>query len=149
MKKDYDNFEERLLSLACECDNIDVYVDDVNGKYGYKRSCNDKYKYVDRIETDGFFTDEDCNSCFLEDANYAIIRTYEGKEIKKISYILSPMLYGIVSSYVLRKGDEKLISMLENNKKGDLNNFESLSDDSSFAICPYTNQTSVVRKLEY
>ena len=106
------------------------------------------YKYIDRIETDGIFAEENVNSCFLEDANYAIIKTYEGLDIKKISVILSPMLYGLVSSYVLRKGDEQLILKLEDSVKGDLNNFELCTDSPSFAICPVGDQTSIVRKLE-
>ena len=68
--------------------------------------------------------------------------------MKKVSVILSPMLYGIVSSYVLQKGDDQLISTLENSKKGDLNNFEICTDSPSFTICPVGDQVSIVRKLE-
>ena len=150
MKEKYDNYEKKLMSIINNCDNINIYVDKVNGKYEYRRIGYDatNYKYIDRIETDGIFAEENVNSCFLEDANYAIIKTYEGLDIKKISVILSPMLYGMVSSYVLRKGDEQLILKLEDSVKGDLNNFELCTDSPSFAICPVGDQTSIVRKLE-
>ena len=150
MKEKYDNYEKKLMSIINNCDNINIYVDKVNGKYEYRRIGYDatNYKYIDRIETDGIFAEENVNSCFLEDANYAIIKTYEGLDIKKISVILSPMLYGLVSSYVLRKGDEQLILKLEDSVKGDLNNFELCTDSPSFAICPVGEQASIVRKLE-
>ena len=150
MKEKYDNYEKKLMSIINNCDNINIYVDKVNGKYEYRRIGYDatNYKYIDRIETDGIFVEENVNSCFLEDANYAIIKTYEGLDIKKISVILSPMLYGMVSSYVLRKGDEQLILKLEDSVKGDLNNFELCTDSPSFAICPVGDQASIVRKLE-
>ena len=150
MKEKYDNYEKKLMSIINNCDNINIYVDKVNGKYEYRRIGYDatNYKYIDRIETDGIFVEENVNSCFLEDANYAIIKTYEGLDIKKISVILSPMLYGLVSSYVLRKGDEQLILKLEESVKGDLNNFELCTDSPSFAICPVGDQASIVRKLE-
>ena len=150
MKEKYDNYEKKLMSIINNCDNINIYVDKVNGKYEYRRIGYDatNYKYIDRIETDGIFVEENVNSCFLEDANYAIIKTYEGLDIKKISVILSPMLYGMVSSYVLRKGDEQLILKLEDSVKGDLNNFELCTDSPSFAICPVGEQASIVRKLE-
>ena len=150
MKEKYDNYEKKLMSIINNCDNINIYVDKVNGKYEYRRIGYDatNYKYIDRIETDGIFAEENVNSCFLEDANYAIIKTYEGLDIKKISVILSPMLYGMVSSYVLRKGDEQLILKLEDSVKGDLNNFELCTDSPSFAICPVGDQASIVRKLE-
>lgn len=150
MKEKYDNYEKKLMSIINNCDNINIYVDKVNGKYEYRRIGYDatNYKYIDRIETDGIFVEENVNSCFLEDANYAIIKTYEGLDIKKISVILSPMLYGMVSSYVLRKGDEQLILKLEDSVKGDLNNFKLCTDSPSFAICPVGEQASIVRKLE-
>ena len=150
MKEKYENYEKKLMSIINNCDNINIYVDKVNGKYEYRRIGYDatNYKYIDRIETDGIFAEENVNSCFLEDANYAIIKTYEGLDIKKISVILSPMLYGLVSSYVLRKGDEQLILKLEDSVKGDLNNFELCTDSPSFAICPVGEQASIVRKLE-
>lgn len=150
MKEKYDNYEKKLMSVIDICDDINIYVDKVDGKYEYRRIGYDAtdYKYIDRIETDGFFAEEDADSCFLEDANYAIIKTYEGKNVKKVSVILSPMLYGIVSSYVLQKGDDQLISTLENSKKGDLNNFEICTDSPSFTICPVGDQVSIVRKLE-
>ena len=150
MKEKYDNYEKKLMSIINNCDNINIYVDKVNGKYEYRRIGYDatNYKYIDRIETDGIFVEENVNSCFLEDANYAIIKTYEGLDIKKISVILSTMLYGMVSSYVLRKGDEQLILKLEDSVKGDLNNFELCTDSPSFAICPVGDQASIVRKLE-
>lgn len=151
MKRKNDNYEEKLISIIDNCDNVNIYVDKVNGKYEYKINVSQdtEYKCVDRIETDGFFAEENASSCFLEDANYAIIKTYEGLDVKKVSVILSPMLYGMVSSYVLRKGDEQLISTLENSTKGDLNNFELCTDSPGFAICPVSNQSSIVRKLEY
>ena len=150
MKEKNDNYEKKLMSIINNCDDINIYVDEVNGKYEYKRIGYDatNYKYIDRIETDGIFAEENVNSCFLENANYAIIKTYEGLNVKKISVILSPMLYGMVSSYVLRKGDEQLISTLENSTKGDLNNFELCTDSPSFSICPVGDQVSIVRKLE-
>ncbi|MGN0993323.1 MAG: hypothetical protein ACI4PE_05335 [Bacilli bacterium] len=150
MKEKNDNYEKKLMSIINNCDDINIYVDEVNGKYEYKRIGYDatNYKYIDRIETDGIFAEENVNSCFLENANYAIIKTYEGLNVKKISVILSPMLYGMVSSYVLRKGDEQLISTLENSTKGDLNNFELCTDSPSFSICPVGEQVSIVRKLE-
>ena len=151
MKRKNDNYEEKLISIIDNCDNVNIYVDKVNGKYEYKINVSQdtEYKCVDRIETDGFFAEENASSCFLEDANYAIIKTYEGLDVKKVSVILSPMLYGMVSSYVLQKGDEQLILKLENSMKGNLNNFDFLSDAPGFAICPVSNQSSVVRKLEY
>ena len=150
MKEKNDNYEKKLMSIINNCDDINIYVDEVNGKYEYKRIGYDatNYKYIDRIETDGIFAEENVNSCFLENANYAIIKTYEGLNVKKISVILSPMLYGMVSSYVLRKGDEQLISTLENSTKGDLNNFELGTDSPSWSICPVGDLVSIVRKLE-
>ena len=70
------------------------------------------------------------------------------KDDKGYSYIeISGDKYKKISA-VLQKGDDQLISTLENSKKGDLNNFEICTDSPSFTICPVGDQVSIVRKLE-
>ena len=45
MKEKYDNYEKKLMSIINNCDNINIYVDKVNGKYEYRRIKNGDKKY--------------------------------------------------------------------------------------------------------
>lgn len=149
--KNKNNHYEELIKTIMDCDNVNIYIDEANGKYEYQRvGCEPTgYKYIDRIDTDGVLIEEDVNSCFLEEASYALIKTYENRELKKVSAILSLEAYGMVSSYVLQKCDSEKILKFATCTKGNLNQFEKDSATSNFTICPVVENPLVVRKLEY
>lgn len=152
MKKKYDNYEkimdeiEKIDKINMTDENeekimINVYVDKPDGKYEYKRVGYDatNYKYIDRIETNGNIQEEDCSFCCISDSDYVVIETYEGKELRKVSMILSYEAFGFLSSVLLKKGDYEIFSKLVSKDeffKGTLEDFSVSDSNSSFAICP-------------
>lgn len=128
--------------------NLNIYVDDPNIEYEYKWITKNGacYKYIDRIETNGKLSEEENNVAQVTDSDYVMIKTYEGKEVKKISIILSYAMYGLFTSALLSCKNKELFPVLAKNTKGSLEHFVSEKEDPSFSICPVLKQRQINKK---
>lgn len=128
--------------------NLDIYVDDPNTEYEYKWVTKEGacYKYIDRIETNGKLSEEENNVAQVTDSDYVIIKTYEGKEVKKVSIVLSYAMYGLFAYTLLNCKNKELFPAFAQNTKGSLDDFVSDREDPSFSICPVSKQRQISKK---
>lgn len=140
---DKKNSNEKLLSMIIESidGDLGIYVGDPNGKYEYKRSMkeNSCYDYIDLLETDGVFSEDDTDSCFIDDASYVVLRTYNHGDILKTNVLLSYEMYGLVSSRLLSNKDQNLFVKFNSKTKGTLDTYTVDEKDNCFSICPVSD----------
>ncbi len=125
--------------------NLNIYVDDPNIEYEYKWVTKDGacYKYIDRIETNGMLSEEENSVAQVTDSDYVIIKTYDGKEVKRVSIILSYAMYGLFTSALLSCKNTELFPVLAQNTKGSLDHFVSDREAPSFSICPVSKSRQI------
>ncbi len=141
MEEKYKNYENLIDVISENEDITSIYLDDADGKYEYKRTGhnNTDYKFIDIMDTDGIIKLENNKSCYVENASYVAIKTYEKDSLKKVLIILSLEGYGLLHSTILRSGNDNLFSKI-NSDNGivsyGIENYEIDEKSSSFSIIP-------------
>lgn len=147
---DKKNNNERLLSMIIESidGNLGIYVGDPNGKYEYKRSMkeNSCYDYIDLLETDGIFFEDDTDSCFIDDASYVVLKTCNHGVVLRTNVFISYEMYGFMSSKLLSNKDQSLFVKFSEKTNGVLDTYTVDEKDNCFSICPVSDSNYVDNK---